>query len=210
MAQTTYRKLAEIIINQHYSGFPAPSATITTKHVAELIAMKVAKYARASAISNSNAGETFYANDQFISTFYNQSLLTDDVTGDKYIVMPATPASLPNNQEIVQVSFVGCPNYHVIPMKNKDDFAQGLLPALPSSMILYKVENGRIVFKNMPKLLNAPVNIKEVGAIPGATLLDSVLNIPKETEDQIMLDILTELNPNYNIKPQNAVHGEPA
>lgn len=207
---TTYRKISEIILNQHYGGFPLPSASITVKHIAELVAIKLAKYAKINAFGNSNAGEYTFANDQFISVYYNQALLVDAVTDEKYIVMPATPAGLPNQREIVQISFVGCPDKHVIPMSSKDDFAQGLLPSLPSSMILYKIQSNNIVFKNVPKLLNAPVNVKMVGAISGPTLLDSILNCPKDVEDQIINDILLELNPNYQIKQQNTNANTPS
>lgn len=207
---STYRFLAEFIQTQHYGGLAIPNAAITQKHIAERIAVKVAKMAKMSAFGNSNAGEATYSNDQFISVFYNQPLLTDSVTSERYIVMPATPVGLPNQLEIVQVSFVGCPDCHVIPMSNKDDFAQGLLPPLPSSMILYKVQDGNIVFKNLPKLVNAPVNIKMIGVISGPTLLDSVLNIPKDMEDQIVVEILQELTPSYNIKQQNIHTGEPS
>jgi len=204
MAQTTYKKLSEIILNQHYNGFPAPDAPITLRHIAELVATKVAKYAKISAFGNSNAGEATYANDQFISVFYNQPLLTDAVTSEKYIVMPATPAGLPNGREIAQVSFVGCPSCHVVPMANKDDFIESLLPQVPFA--LYKVENGNIVFRNLPKLVtnsDAPVNVKMVGAVPGDTLLDSVLNLPKDVENDIRNEVILELNPLYAVKPQN-------
>lgn len=211
MEQTSYRKAAEITINQHYNGFPTPNASITTKHVAELWATKVAKYAKISAFQNSNAGETTYANDQFISVFRNRPLLTDDVTSEKYIVMPATPAGLPNNQEVVQVSFVGCPGVHVIPMKNKDDFAESILDPIP--FVLYKIENGNIVFRNLPKLvtnISAPVNVKMIGAVPGETLLDSVLNIPKDVEDAIRGEVLQELAQLYNVPPKTIQTSEPS
>lgn len=209
MAQTSYRKLAEFIQTSHYNGFALPEAPITIRHIAERIAVKVAKFAKVSAFGNSNAGETTFSNDQFISVFYSLPLLIDSTTSDKYVVMPATPAGLPNNQEIVQVSFTGSPNAHVIPMKNKDDFAQGFLPKLPSSIVLYKIEDGNIVFKDLPPIINSPVNVKMIGAISGATLLDSVLNISKDVEDLIVTEILQELLPTYSVKPQNIHVSEP-
>lgn len=204
MAQVTYRKFSEIVLNEHYNGATMPDVPLTLRHIAELTATKVAKYAKKSAFENSNQGETTYANDQFISVFKNQPLLTDEVTNEKYIVMPATPAGLPNNQEIAQVSFVGCSGCHVVPMKNKDDFTESLLPPIP--FILYKIESGNIVFRNLPKLVtngNAPVNVKMIGAVPGETLLDSVLNVPKDVEDDIRLELLAELAQLYKVKPQN-------
>lgn len=207
---TTYRKLSQLIIDAHYNGVPLPEAAITQRFVAERIATKVAKYATISAFGNSKQGETTYSNDQFISTFYNQPLLTDAVTADKYIVLPATPAGLPNNREIVQVSFTGSPNVHVIPMQSKDDFMESLLPDISGDMVLYRLENGNLVFRKLPAIINSPVNVKMVGAVPGATLLDSVLNIPKEVEDAIMLEVLNELVNNYKVQPQLIEKGEPS
>lgn len=214
MAQTTYRKLSEIILNQHYGAMPTPTVGITIKHIAEIVAMKVAKFAKMNAFGNSNDGEFSFSDDQFISVYYNLPLLTNEVTLAKYFVIPATPTSLPANREIVQVSLVGCPDTHIIPMKNKDDFTESLLPPLPNCMVLYKIEDGKIVFKYLPPLVyanaDAAANVKLVGAISGPTLLDSVLNIPKDVEDQIMQDTLLELNPNYNIKQQNIDSREPS
>lgn len=199
-AQITYRKAAEITINQHYADFPMQNANLSTRHVAELWATKVAKYAKISAFENSNDGSIAFANDQFISVYNNRPLLTDEVTNEKYIKMPATPAGLPGNREIVQVSFTGCPGCHVVPMRNKDDFTESLLPPVPFA--LYKIENGNIVFRNLPKLVtnaNAPVNVKMVGAVPGDTLLDSVLNCPKDVEDAIRNELLIELAQLYKV-----------
>jgi hypothetical protein len=126
--------------------------------------------------------------------------LTDTVTNEKYVKLPATPAGLPKNREIVQVSFKGCPSCYIIPMSNKDAFVESILDPLPFA--LYKVENGNLVFQNLPKLVtnsNAPVNIKMVGAVEGPTLLDSVLNIPKDLEDIIRNEILAELSPLYKV-----------
>lgn len=202
---TTYRRAAQITLNQHYNGTPMPDSPITLRHIAELWATKVAKYAKISAFQNSNNGDATFASDQFISTFYNLPLLTDATTKDKYVVMPATPAGLPNGQEVAQVSFVGCPSCRVIPCKNKDSFFESLLPTPPFPM--YKIEDGNIVFMNLPKLVaNAPVNLKLVGAVPGETLLDSVLNVPRDVEDSIRLEVLQELAALYAVKPQTNVN----
>lgn len=207
---TSYRKLSQEIIDAHYNGFPLPEAAITQRFVAERIAMKVAKYAVKSAFTSSNALECTYANDQFISVFYNQPLLTDAVTGDKYSVMPATPAGLPKGREVAQISFAGSPGLFVIPMDNKDDFIESQLPPMPN-IILFKVENGNIVFPRLPGIINSPVNMKLVGAVPpGTTILDSVLNVPKDVENDIMSEILAELAVNYKVQPQNIQIGEPS
>jgi hypothetical protein len=84
------------------------------------------------------------------------------------------------------------------------------LPDLPTGIVLYKVENGNIVFINLPKIINSPVNMKLVGAVPpGTTILDSVLNIPKDVEDDIFSSMLQELAIDYKIQPQNIEIGEP-
>lgn len=211
MAQTTYRKIAQETIDAHYGNMPVPEAGLTQRFVAERWAMKIAKYAVKSAYTNSNSLEVTYANDQFISTFYNCPLLTDSVTQDKYSVMPATPAGLPNGREIAQVSFTGYPNVWCVQMQNRSDFVESGLPPLPSDIQLFKVENGNIVFRNLPGIINSAVNMKLVGAVPpGATILDSVLNIPKDIEDEIMSELLNELAVDYKIQPQTVETGEPS
>lgn len=211
MAQSTYRNLAQKILDAHYPGGPLPEAAITERFVAERIAMKVAKAAVRSAYTNNNLGECTYANDQFISVYYNQPLLTNTNTGEKYAVMPATPAGLPKGREIAQISFSGAPGLFVVPEDNKDEFIETQLPPLPSNIIVFKVEDGNIVFPRLPAIINSTVNMKLVGAIPpGTTLLDSVLNVPKDVEDDIMMEILNELALDYRIQPQTIQTGEPS
>ncbi len=211
MAQTTYRKLSQEIIDAHYNGMPVPEASITQRFVAERIAMLVAKAAVKSAYTNSNALEVTYANDQFISTFYNIPLLTDSVTQDKYVTMPATPAGLPNGREIAQVSFTGAPNTWIVPMANRMGFVESMLPPLPNDIVLFRIENGRVVFQSLPAIITSNVNIKLVGAVPtGTTILDSVLNIPKDVEDDIFTTVLNELAMNYKVQPQTIETGEPS
>jgi hypothetical protein len=208
---TTYRKFSQEVIDAHYNGMPLPEAAITQRFVAEWVAMLVAKAAVKSAFVSSNAMECTYANDQFISVFYNCPLLTDSVTGDKYATMPATPAGLPKMREIAQISFVGSPGLFVVPEDNKDEFIESQLPPLPTNIILFKVEGGNIVFPRLPKIINSPVNMKLVGAVPpGATILDSVLNIPKDVEEDIRAAILNGLALDYKIQPVNLQVGEPS
>lgn len=201
MAATTYRKLAEIIRTEHFGGgMPSDDALLSIKFIAERIATKVAKYATISAFTNSNSQETTFANDQFISVFNGIALLTDPDTSNRYVKMPQTPAGLPNNQEIAKISFSGAPNLDVWPMRNKDQFAQNGLGSIPN-VVFGMVENGNIVFPDLPTIINGTVNLKLVGAISGATLLDSVLNVSKDIEDSILTDILKELVIEYSVKP---------
>jgi|GEM_PF-2763164 len=211
--QTTYRKLSQEIIDAHYNGVPVPEVGITERFVAERIAMLVARAAVKSAFGNSNLAEATYANDQFISVFKNCPLLTDIDTKDKYVVMPATPAGLPNGREIAQVSFSGFPNVWCVQMQNRSDFVESGLPPFPtqSGIQLFKIENGNVVFRDLPAIINSTVNLKLVGAVPpGTTLLDSVLQIPKDVEDEIFTVILNELAQDYRIQPQTISTGEPS
>lgn len=209
--QTTYRKFSQEIIDAHYGDKALPESGITQRFIAEWVAMLVAKAAVKSAFVSSNALECTYANDQFISVYYNCPLLTNAVTGDRYSVMPATPAGLPKMREIAQISFVGSPGLFVVPEDNKDEFIESQLPPLPTNIILFKVEDGNIVFPRLPKIINSPVNMKLIGAIQvGATILDSVLNVPKDVEADIRMEILNGLALNYKIMPQTIETGEPS
>lgn len=198
---STYQQLSEIIQTQHYNGMAPAEAEVTQPHIAQRIAVKVAKMAKISAFENGNYGDTAYANDQFVSVFTGLTLQTD-VTGAKYVTMPATPVGLPKNTEIVAVNFTGSPNMQVIPCLQKDTFMENLLPAMPSFIVLYKVENGRIVFINLPAIINSTVIVRMIGTISGPDLMSSTLNIPKDWEDVITNEILQELAQEYNVKPQ--------
>ena len=195
--QTTIGKLADIILDRYYGGIPSDDSSITSRHVGELIAIEIAYAAKKSAFENSNAGEATYANDQFISVWNNLTLQTDAVTKEKYIPLPATPVGLPNNQEITSVAFSACPNTKVIPLKQKDTFAQGFLMS-PKGIVNYKIENGNIYFINIGALVTGAISVKMVGSVSGTTLLGSVLNVPKDYENDIIDRVLTKLGYNPN------------
>ena len=203
---STYRQLSEVIQSEHYGGLASPDAELSINFIAQLIATKIAKYARVSAFANGNAGDTAFADDQFVSVYYSQPLLTDSTTNDKYVVLPATPAGLPKNSEIVQVSFTGSPNVQVIPCMQKDTFMEQFYAPLPSTFILYKIENGKIVFINLPAIINSPVNLKMIGAISTTgNFLDGILNLPKDLEDTLRAEILQELAPLKGVTPPKIV-----
>ncbi len=210
MAQVTYRKFSQIVLDAHYNGFGLPEAPISERFIAERAAMKVAKWAAISAFSNSKEGDVTYSNDQFISVFYNCPLLTNASTGDKYSVLPATPAGLPNGREIEQISFTGYPNAQVIPCQNRMAFAESLLPKLPQDIILYKVEDGNVVFMDLPAIITSTVNMKLIGAIPtGTTILDAYMNVPKDVQDGIFVELINELTMEYKVEPKTINIGEP-
>lgn len=211
MAQMLYQELAERIINAHYDNFALPEATITPRFIADRIAAKVAKAAVKNAYQNSNAAEATYSNDQFIVVFNNCPLLTDTDTGNKYSVMPGTPAGLPVGREIAQISFSGYPNVWCVPISNRYSFISSGLPALPSGVQAFKIENGNVVFENLPSIVTGPVNMKLVGAVmAGDAILTQFLNVPKDIQDDIFLSILSELAMDYKIQPQTIQTGEPS
>lgn len=204
MEQKTYEFLAEIIRDAYYKQIPSDDANYSLRFFAEMIASEVAEFATQSAYENSNQGETTYANDQFISVYKNQDILFD-TDGEIYTVLPATPTSLPNNSEVVQVRVIGNKCMDCIPMKNHLSFLQDLI-GTPNGMVLYKIENGKIIYRTNNPLFAKPddittpvkVNIKLVGAVSGTDLLRSPLNIPKNVESRIMDKILRRLLPTKN------------
>lgn len=209
----TYQEFSERIINAHYNNFPSPEATITPRFIADRAAAKVAKAAVKNAYGNSNLSEATYSNDQFIAVFNGVALLTDPSTQNKYAVMPATPAGLPLGREIAQISFTGYPNVWCVPMSNRYQFIQTGLPPIPASdgVQTFVVENGNIVFQNLPGIVTGPVNMKLVGAVmAGDAILTQFLNVPKDVQDDIFLSILGELASEYKVQPQVIETGEPS
>lgn len=211
MAQMTYQEFSERIINAHYDNFALPESTITPRFIADRIAAKVAKAAVKNAYQNSNAAEATYSNDQFIVVFNNCPLLTDPDTGNKYSVMPGTPAGLPVGREIAQISFYGFPNVWCVPISNRYSFISSGLPALPGGVQTFKIENGNVVFENLPAIIDSPVNMKLVGAVlAGDAILTQQLNVPKDVQDDIFTSILGELAMEYKVQINNISTGEPS
>lgn len=209
----TYGEFSERIINAHYNAFPIPEDTITQRFIADRAAAKVARAAVKSAFGNSNAAEATYSNDQFIVVFNNCPLLTDGSTGNKYCVLAGTPAGLPMGREIAQVSFIGYPNVWCVPMPNRYAFISSGLPPIPVSegIQTFTVESGNIVFQNLPSIITGNVNMKLVGAVlSGDAILTQYLNVPKDVQDEIFLEILNELATRYKVQPQTEFTGEPA
>lgn len=203
MAQTTYRKLAELIRDTYYKGKASDDANHSLRYFAELIAMEVAEQATTDAFANSNNGDTTYVNDQFISTYSNLSVQIDELQHKRYVVLPATPTALPNNQEVVSVKpvFAFYSKRQFYPLRAKDESVQDLLPEVPFEM--YQVENGRVYFYNVSKFNFTAVNLKLAGAIPSGELMEAVLNIPKNVESRIMDKILGRLLPMKAIPEDN-------
>lgn len=200
MAKMTYGKFSEIIITAYYKAVRSDDANYSIRTIAEMVAHEVAYFAKVNAIEQDRLGESVFANDNFISTYWGLPLLTD-TNSNKYIVMPQTPAGLPLGREIAYVGFTGNSKIQVMPMRNKDRFMQSFAKT-PKFMVLCYVENGNIVFENISSLVTGPVDLKLVGAIPSGTeLVNCVLNIPKDTESLIFDRILGRLNSIRGVLP---------
>jgi len=195
MAATTYKKLAELIRDTYYASHPSDDAVKSLRYFAELIATAVAECANEDAILNSNQGENFYANNQFISTFKGVQLLLD-TDNTIYSVLPSTPTGMPNGREIISVKIEGNTCMDCIPMKAQASFAQDLI-GLPCGITLYEVNGTKLIFKTSNPLFD-PANtatIKMVGAVSGSDLLTSDLTIPKNYEGRIWDKIMARILP---------------
>jgi hypothetical protein len=192
---TTYKKISEQIRTLYFSGIPSDDAKFSLRYIAELVAQEVAFEARKDAFESSNAGETTFANDAFISTFTNVAVLYDSTLNQKYSVMPSTPISLPKGQEIASITPLGIigRRRQIIPMKNKDKFMQDLLDPVRGAILAYR-ENNRIYYDNISQYMFTAVNISLVGAISTTgDLLDGNLNVPKNVESAIIDRVVTKL-----------------
>jgi len=198
----TIGKLAEEILTEYYKQIKNDNSNYSLRHIAELVATEIAVQAWASSIESSKLGESTYSNDQFITPFFNLTLLTDS-NGNKYVPMPNTPAGLPQQREVAYVGFVGNNKDQCFPMRNKDLFMQQLSNT-PKWMILYYVEGQNIVFYNLSKMVTANVNMKLVGAIPtGTEIVDLPINAPKNVQSAIFDKILGRMLPQRNVLPDN-------
>lgn len=192
MALTTYGYIAEQIATTYYKGVRSDDSQYSLKHIASMIAQEVAVVARKNAFENSNNGDVTYINDQFISTYQNVPVLTDNVSNYKYCVLPAVPTALPNNQEIVSVSLNTKTNKTFLPIKNKDRFMQAFLRPIKGT-VFYYIENGRLYFDNPQNYQFSALTIKMAGALPSGNILDAQLNIPKNYESEIIDKVLNRL-----------------
>lgn len=197
--QRTYSYLSELIRTAYYKKYPNDNSNYTERHIAEMIASEVALAAKMDAYEQSRLGESTFSNDQFITTYFGLTLSTGE-NGNKYVAMPNTPAGLPQGREIAYVGFSGNNSVQVFPMRNKDRFMQSFAKT-PKWMALYYVENGNIVFQNLPPLLTSSVDLKLVGAVPAGELVNQVLNIPKEMEALIFDKIMLKLNSIRQVLP---------
>lgn len=202
MAQSTIRKEAQIIREIYYRGTPSDDANHSLRFFAELVAQELAVMANQDALLNSNNGESAYANDQFITTFKNVPITTDD-DGEMSSVMPSTPASLPNGREVAQVSINGAKCMEAVPIKNRSSFVQGLI-GFPTCFVTYKVEGTKIIYKTDNPVFNpTSATIKLVGATADGDLLSSPINAPANYLAKIRANILASLIPLKQISQDN-------
>lgn len=192
MAVTTYGYISEQILTTYYKGIRNDDSQYSLRHIASMVAQEVAVMARKNAFENSNNGDVTYMNDTFITTYKNISVLTDNVSNEKYCDLPATPTALPNNQEIVAVSLNTKTNKQFIPIKNKDRFMQAFLRPIKGIVYFY-AENGRLYFDNPENFQFTKITLKMAGALPSGNILDAPLNIPKNYESEIIDKVLNRL-----------------
>ena len=192
MAVTTYGYISEQILTTYYKGIRNDDSQYSLRHIASMVAQEVAVMARKNAFENSNNGDVTYMNDTFITTYKNLSVLTDNVSNEKYCDLPATPTALPNNQEIVAVSLNTKTNKQFIPIKNKDRFMQAFLRPIKGIVYFY-AENGRLYFDNPENFQFTKITLKMAGALPSGNILDAPLNIPKNYESEIIDRVLSRL-----------------
>lgn len=202
---TTYKKLSQLLREAYYNGKAQDDANHSESYFAELIAIEVAICATEDAFINSNQGDSTYANNQFISTFRNVQI-SIDTDNSFYSILPATPPSLPNGQEIGSVKIEGSDCMEFMPMKQQMGFAQSLIGKIPFN--IYEINGGRIIYKPRTPNFDALGNtatIKMVGAVSGADLLTSELTIPKNYEGKIWTNIMAKILPPKNI-PQDLIN----
>lgn len=192
MSVSTYRQVSEKIRTEYYRGIPPQEATFSLRFVAQLVSEEYPVIARQNAFENSNAGETTYSNDTFITTFSNITVKYDSVLLVKYIPLPTIPTALPSNQEIEKVWPVGARKVQLIPMNNRSKFAQDGLPPL-KNIVLYYIENGNLVFDNTTYFDFGAVNVNMVGAMPDGYLLDQPLMMPKGYESLLSERVIKRL-----------------
>lgn len=192
MAVTTYGYISEQILTTYYKGIRNDDSQYSLRHIASMVAQEVAVMARKNAFENSSNGDVTYINDTFITTYKNLSVLTDNVSNEKYCDLPATPVALPGNQEIVAVSLNTRTNKQFIPIKNKDRFMQAFLRPIKGIVYFY-AENGRLYFDNPENFQFTKITLKMAGALPSGNILDASLNIPKNYESEIIDKVLNRL-----------------
>jgi len=203
----TYKKIAEQIRTIIGNGIVSDDFRFSLRYIAELVAQEVAFEARKDAFESSNAGETTFANDAFISTFTNVEVLYDSILKQKYSVMPSTPTALPKGQEIASITPLGIQGRRrqILPMLNKDKGLQDLLDPVRGAILAYR-ENGRIYYDNINQYMFTAVNISLVGAISTTgNLLDGELNVPKNVESAIIDRVSTKLRQLGNV-PQDVMN----
>jgi hypothetical protein len=203
----TYQKISEQIRTMLGSGIVSDDFNFSLRYIAELVAQEVAVQARKNAFENSNLGETTYANDTFTSTFTSVPVLYDSLLKQNYSTLPAIPAALPNNQEIVNITPLGIQGRRrqIVLMKNKDKFMQDMLPAVRGFILAY-IENGKLYYDNIQEYMFTSVNITMIGAISSTgDLLSANLNVPKSVESEIIGKIFQLLRASKGL-PQDVMN----
>ena len=99
----TRKELSERILRLAYNGTPPNDASIDIREVGLHVNSAIAFLAKVNYTDNYKFEGTSYVNDQFVSTFTGNTILTDSTLGLKYCVLPADPIGLPKNRGIVEI-----------------------------------------------------------------------------------------------------------
>lgn len=194
--------LAEKIQTTYYRGIASDDVAFTLRHIAQLCAEEIAAMATTNAFENSRGGETTFANDQFISTYTNQTVSFSTDLQSSYVALPASPAGIPATSGITIIPY-GARKVQIIMMKQKDRFSQSFLDPIPN-VILAWVENNQILLDGPTAYMPAAVNLKLVGAIPNGNLLSAPINCPKSYEPVISENVIKRLLATSS-RPRNIV-----
>lgn len=189
---STYRIQSEKILTEFYRGTRSDDANFSQRFVAQLISEEYATLTWDNAINTGKLGETTYANDTFIATFKNITVLTESTLLYKYIPLPAIPTALPCNQEIQKIWPVGSRKIQIVLIANRSKFSQDLLPPMRGFVLAY-VENGNLVFDNPSAFDFSAVNVNLIGAMPNGELLDAELLLPKNYESILSQKVIARL-----------------
>lgn len=193
MAQT-YRAFAQLIRDTFYAGDPSDDAKFSERYFAELIAVEVADLATRNAYENSNAGETTYVSDSFLTTYTDLPVLFDEYLKLYYFTLPDVPPALPKNQGIQRVWPRGATKVEIMLMSNKDKGVQDLLP--PIGKVIFCYEEGKRMYFYTDKAFPIPaVNLVMAGTSPSGNIMDATLNLGKNYQKLVMDTILNRLDP---------------
>lgn len=194
MALRTKQAVVDEIVYESYAGLPTNDRTISDNFVLRLLNNRIAEAAVKSAFGTYNLDGIVAADDIFTLTFSNITLLTDDVTGNKYFPLPAQPVGLPSKRAIT-----------IFPTKMRGGVMASIFKpimrgdvtkvrSLPNiRKVFHYTENGAEYFIDDFQIMAtySTVNLSIVSA--GANDLTAFLNLPDDQISAIKMLIVPQL-----------------